>query len=58
MMVVHCNRLDREVMIWTGSIHGISDTEHGLVMTYKCACGEAGQLLTGSKVERELSAHA
>jgi len=58
MMVVHCARLDREVLIWASSITGIDRTDHGLVVSYRCACGEAGRLLTGADAKVEVSAHA
>lgn len=57
MMAVHCERLDREVLIWTHAIAGIDNTEHGVVVTYQCACGEMGQVLTGSRAKQEVSAH-
>ena len=57
MMAIHCERLDREVMIWTGQVAGIDNTEHGIVVTYQCACGEMGQVLTGAGAAREVSAH-
>jgi hypothetical protein len=58
MLAVHCARLDREVLIWTNAITGIDNTDHGVVVSYQCACGEAGQLLTGTRAKFEASAHA
>jgi hypothetical protein len=57
MMVVHCARLDREVLIWSTAITGIDNTEHGLVISYRCACGEPGQVLTGAHTKQEVSTH-
>lgn len=58
MMAVHCARLDREVLIWANAITGIDKTDQGLVVSYRCACGDAGQLLTGAGAKLEASAHS
>lgn len=57
MMVVHCSRLDSEVLIWSSAITGIENTKQGLVVSYECACGHPGQLLTGVGTRHEVSAH-
>lgn len=56
-MVVHCAHLDGEVLIWPNAITGIDNTEQGLLVSYQCACGEPGQVLTGSSTKRDVSAH-
>jgi len=54
---VHCDRLGKEVLIWPGSVQGIQNTEQGMVVTYRCACGDTAQMVTGKNARAELSAH-
>lgn len=57
MLHVHCDRLGQEVMIWSPSVLGVSNTDMGIVVTYKCACGEMAQMLTGAAAPGEISQH-
>ncbi len=57
MLHVHCDRLGKEVMIWSPSVLGIANTAEGIVVTYMCACGETAQMLTGAAARVEISQH-
>ena len=57
MFSVHCDRIDREVLIWTESIIGIQNTDHGVVVVYNCACNETAEMLTGKNAPVEVSRH-
>lgn len=57
MFLAHCDRLDREVIIWASSLDGIENTENGIVVRYRCACGRPAEMLTGARAPARLTVH-
>ncbi|MEX1133930.1 MAG: hypothetical protein WED83_03690 [Acidimicrobiia bacterium] len=57
MFLVHCDHLDREVIIWTSSLDGIENTENGIVVRYRCACGRPAEMLTGARSPATFNVH-
>ncbi|HLF60927.1 MAG TPA: hypothetical protein VI980_07105 [Acidimicrobiia bacterium] len=57
MFLAHCDHLDRKVIIWTSSLDGIENTEKGIVVHYRCACGRPAEMLTGAGSPVKVSAH-
>ena len=53
-----CKKWEREVLIWASSLEGITNNDWGIVVTYKCACGDQAEMVTGSAAPRELTVHA
>lgn len=47
MMAVYCDTMQRRVLLPTDELVGIEGHDGRLTVTYRCACGAAGQLLTG-----------
>ena len=45
-----CDNLGRQVMIWTTDVKDIHNTEHGIAVHYRCACGQEAVMLTGVDV--------
>jgi hypothetical protein len=52
-----CDRLGRDVIIWTSNIDGIQNTDHGVLVRYECLCGQRGELLTGAGSPTRVGAH-
>lgn len=57
MFVAQCDHLGREVLIWTSDLHSIDNTEQGIVLRYRCACGGMAEMLTGSGSPVRVSVH-
>ncbi len=57
MFLAECERLGREVIIWTSSIDGIQNTENGILVHYQCACGASAEMLTGAASPVRVSLH-
>lgn len=58
MFLAQCERLGRQVLIWVSDVEGMVNTEHGIVLRYRCACGEMAEMLTGSQSPIRVSLHA
>ena len=57
MFLAQCDILGREALIWASDLQGILNTEAGLVVRYRCACGQIAEMLTGSGSDVRLSVH-
>ena len=57
MFLAQCDILGREALIWASDLQGIVNTEAGLVVRYRCACGQIAEMLTGSGSDVRLSVH-
>ena len=47
----HCTGCDEKVLLGTRRLEGMQNTEHGIVLVFRCHCGAPAMLLTG--VEQE-----
>jgi hypothetical protein len=47
MFDVHCHRHGRRVLLGERRILSITDDDAGIVVRYRCACGDLGELRTG-----------
>jgi hypothetical protein len=52
-----CENLGRDVLVWASDLLGIINTDVGMVVRYRCLCGETAELLTGSRSDVRLSVH-
>ncbi len=43
-----CDTWGKDVLVWPSSVEDIGNTDHGIVLDYRCACGHHGQMLTGT----------
>lgn len=57
MFLARCERLDRDALIWGSDLIGIVNTTDGMVVRYRCVCGEYAELLTGSRSDVRVSVH-
>jgi hypothetical protein len=57
LFLAQCDNLGREVLIWSSDLQGIVNTDLGILVSYRCACGETAEMLTGSGSEVRLSVH-
>ena len=57
MFLAECDRLGRDVIIWTSSIDGIQNTENGILVHYRCGCGENAEMLTGAAAPVRVNVH-
>jgi len=40
VFLAQCDNLGREALIWASDLEGIINTEAGIVLRYRCACGQ------------------
>ncbi len=57
MFLARCEKLDREALIWVSDLLGIVNTNDGMVVRYRCVCGQNAELLTGSRSDVRVSVH-
>ncbi len=57
MFRASCDTLEQDVLIWPTSIEDIANTDRGIVLTYKCACGSHGQMLSGAASHKTITGH-
>jgi hypothetical protein len=57
MFRAHCDHLDRDVIIWSSSLDGITNTENGILVRYECACGRPAEMLTGAGSPVRVNVH-
>ena len=44
----HCTACDRTQLIFPSQIQGVTNTDHGILVSYVCWCGSEQTWLTGS----------
>ena len=44
----HCTACDRIQLIFPSQIQGVTNTDHGILVSYVCWCGSEQTWLTGS----------
>lgn len=57
MFLAQCEKLGRDALIWASDLLGIVNSEEGILVRYRCVCGEVAELLTGSRSDVRLSVH-
>jgi hypothetical protein len=57
VFLARCDNLGRDALIWASDLMGIVNTAEGMVVRYRCVCGETAELLTGSRSGVRLSVH-
>lgn len=53
MFEIHCPRHGARVLLGSRSIESIQNTADGIVVHWRCRCGETGTLVTGRTPRRE-----
>ena len=51
MFSIFCPSLDHEVLLSTRQMTALTNTHHGIVVEFECACGADGVYLTGASAE-------
>jgi hypothetical protein len=57
VFLAQCDIIGSEALIWASDLQGIVNTEAGLVVRYRCACGQSAEMLTGSGSDVRVSVH-
>jgi len=58
VFLARCDRLGRDALIWPSDLESILNTDQGMLVRYRCVCGEAAEMLTGSASEIRVSVHS
>jgi hypothetical protein len=58
VFVHHCTECDRRQLVFPGQVRSIDNTDHGIVVGFRCWCGAEQQLVTGRTGSRPLTTHA
>lgn len=48
MFAHHCSACDRRQLIFPGQVGGLVNTDHGIVVSFRCWCGSEQTLVTGA----------
>lgn len=57
MFLARCDKLGRDALIWPSDLEGIVNTEQGMILRYRCVCGEKAEMLTAPTSKLRLSVH-
>ncbi|MGH8873262.1 MAG: hypothetical protein ACRDWS_14970 [Acidimicrobiia bacterium] len=57
MFLARCENLGRDALIWVSDVDSIINTDQGMIVRYKCICGEMAEMLTGTGSEVHVSLH-
>jgi hypothetical protein len=57
VFLTRCEKLGRSALIWASDLLGIVNSEDGMLVRYRCVCGETAELLTGSRADVRVSVH-
>jgi len=57
MFLAWCDTRNQNVLIGPSYIRGLTNTESGMILSYTCHCGQAGQMLTGAATVQTISGH-
>jgi hypothetical protein len=57
VFLARCENLGRDALIWASDLVGIDNTDEGIVVRYRCVCGEPAELLIGSRSGVRVSVH-
>jgi hypothetical protein len=57
VFLARCEKLGRDALIWASDLLGIVNSEEGMLVRYRCVCGETAELLTGSGSGVRVSVH-
>jgi hypothetical protein len=50
VFLAQCEILGRNALIWASDLESILNTDQGMVVRYRCVCGEKAEMLTGDGV--------
>ena len=48
MFAHHCTACDRRQLVFPGQVDGVVNTDHGIIVSFRCWCGSEQTLVTGS----------
>jgi hypothetical protein len=48
MLLVTCEIVGREALVWPSDVIAISNSDHGILVRYRCVCGNEAEMLTGT----------
>lgn len=57
MLLVHCEIVGREALIWPSDLLTMTNTDTGIVLRYRCVCGNEAEMLTGARSPGILQIH-
>ena len=57
MFRARCENLGRDALIWASDVCAIVNTDQGIVVRYRCVCGEMAEMLTGSGSRVRVNVH-
>lgn len=52
MFDIHCTACDKRQLIFPSQVTSMSNTDHGIVVTYTCWCGAEQTMTTGKAARR------
>ena len=57
VFLAQCDKLARQTLIWASDLQSIENTDQGIVLRYRCGCGELAEMVTGSSSPIRVSYH-
>jgi hypothetical protein len=57
MLRAHCSSIGGETLIWPSDLRWLQNTVDGIIVRYRCTCGEIAEMLTGGASETRVSRH-
>jgi len=57
MFLAWCDARNQYVLIGPSYIRGLTNTGHGMSLSYICDCGQPGQMRTGTATRETITGH-
>ena len=57
MLLVSCDIVGREALVWPSDLIAITNTDSGIVVRYRCVCGNEAEMLTGARSHGTVMIH-
>ena len=58
MFAHHCTVCERRQLVFPGQVDRIDNTDHGMVVSFRCWCGAEQTTVYGGTGRRSLTTHA
>ena len=57
MLAVDCDRTHSRVLVFSSDVRSVDNTADGVLVRYRCACGQPGMMVTGRRAGTTRSGH-
>jgi hypothetical protein len=57
VLLVSCDIVGRDALVWESDLIAVTNTDSGIVVRFRCVCGNEAEMLTGARSGDTLMIH-